>query len=506
MSSRTTASERAIAAAEGAAAGPEQMPGRWRALAFIAVAQLMVALDATIVSIALPSAQSALRVADADRQWVVTAYTLAFGGLLLLGGRVADRFGRKRTFLLGLAGFAFASALGGWAPSFGVLVAARALQGAFGALLTPTALSLLAVTFTEPRERAKAFALYGAIAGSGAAAGMLLGGVLTQYLSWRWCLYVNVPIAVAAAAGGWAFLEGSGAARRAGFDIPGVVLATGGLAALGDACSRAVTAGWSSIAVVVPLLASGPLLLLFVLRESRTADPLLPLHIVLDRNRGGAYLAVSLGIAGMFGAFLFLTYYLQQVLRYSPIEAGLAFLPITLASQAGSWAIASRLLPRLPARAIMAPGALVAAVGMALLTQLQPDSSYLALVLPAEVLLGMGTACVMVPAFSIGTLGVDRREAGAAAATVNTAQQIGGSLGTALLNTIAASATAGYLASNSGTLEVTFGLVHGYQVAAVWATAALVLGALVAVALIDAGRPSDARRRSTEITGGQSRG
>ena len=492
MSSRTTVSEGTIAATLGAAPGPKPMPGRWRALAVIALAQLMVALDATIVSIALPSAQSALRVADADRQWIVTAYTLAFGGLLLLGGRVADHFGRKRTFLFGLAGFALASALGGWAPSFGILLGARALQGAFAALLTPTALSLLAVTFTEPRERAKAFALYGAIAGSGAAAGMLLGGALTQYLSWRWCLYVNIPIAAAAAAGGVAFLEGSRPAGRPRFDIPGVLLATGGLATLVFACSRAASDSWSSIAVVVPLVASGVLLLLFVLRESQAADPLLPLHIVVDRNRGGAYLAVTLGIAGMFGAFLFLTYYLQKVLHYSPIEAGLAFLPITVASQVGSWAIASRLLPRLPPRALMAPGALVAAAGMALLTQLQADSAYLALVLPAEVLLGLGTACVMVPAFSIGTLGVDRREAGAAAATVNTAQQVGGSLGTALLNTIAASATAGYLASRPPAMDSILGLVYGYRVAAAWATALLLLAALVAIALIDARKPAGA--------------
>ena len=289
-----------------------------------------------------------------------------------------------------------------------------------------------------------------------------------------------------------AFLEGSRPASRPRFDIPGVVLATGGLATLVFACSRAASDSWSSIAVVIPLIASGVLLLLFVLRESQAADPLLPLHIVVDRNRGGAYLAVTLGIAGMFGAFLFLTYYLQKVLHYSPIEAGLAFLPITVASQAGSWAIASRLLPRLPPRALMAPGALVAAAGMALLTQLQADSAYLALVLPAEVLLGLGTACVMVPAFSIGTLGVDRREAGAAAATVNTAQQVGGSLGTALLNTIAASATAGYLARRPLAMDSILGLVYGYRVAAAWATVLLVLAALVAIALIDARKPAGA--------------
>ena len=219
---------------------------RWTALGFIAVAQLMIALDATIVSIALPSAQATLGASDADRQWVVTAYTLSFGGLLLLGGRIADFAGRKRAFLIGLAGFAVASMIGGAAPTFAVLVAARALQGAFAALLAPTALSLLAVTFTKPPERATAFAVYGSIAGSGAAIGLLLGGMLTQYLTWRWCLYVNLPVAIAAAIGGWIVLPPtSGPRARAGFDVPGVALATGGLVALVYACTEAVRSGWS---------------------------------------------------------------------------------------------------------------------------------------------------------------------------------------------------------------------------------------------------------------------
>src|SRR5438094_2002126 len=213
---------------------------RWTALAFIAIAQLMIALDATIVSIALPSAQSALGASDADRQWVVTAYALAFGGLLLLGGKVADYAGRKRAFLIGLAGFALASAIGCVVPNFATLVAARRLQGAFAALLAPTALSLLAVSFTQPRERATAFAVYGSIAGSGAAIGLLLGGVLTQYLTWRWCLYVNLPVAIVAAVGGWIVLPGSGARVRARFDLPGVALATAGLVALVYACTEAV--------------------------------------------------------------------------------------------------------------------------------------------------------------------------------------------------------------------------------------------------------------------------
>jgi EmrB/QacA subfamily drug resistance transporter len=488
-SSNTIAADRRPLAPQSTTDGPAPSPRRWTSLAFVALAQLMVALDATIVSIALPSAQAALHASDADRQWVITAYTLSFGGLLLLGGRFADFFGRKRTFLVGLSGFALASALGGFAPNFGTLVAARALQGAFGALLAPTALSLLAITFTEPKERAKAFAVYGAIAGSGAAAGMLLGGVLTQYLTWRWCLYVNIPIALVAGIGGWLVLRDSRSAGKPRFDVLGVVLAAGGLVALVYACTLAVSSGWQSAEVVALLASSVVLLALFVVWETRAASPLLPLHIVLDRNRGGAYITVALVLAGMFGAFLFLTYYLQVVLRFTPLQAGLAFLPMTLASQAGSWLIAARLMPRLPARALMAPGALVAAAGMGLFTQLQPDTNYLALVLPAELLLGLGTSCVMVPAFSIGTLGVDRREAGIAAATVNTFQQIGGSLGVAVLNTIAASATAAYLVANSDQRSRVEAIVHGYSVATEWGVAILVLGAIVAVVLINAGKP-----------------
>lgn len=463
---------------------------RWLALSFIALAQLMAALDATIVSIALPWAQRALGASDPERQWVITAYTLAFGGLLLLGGRIADAIGRKRSFLIGVAGFAVASAVGGSAGTFAVLLGARAAQGAFAALLAPSALSLLAVTFTEPRERAKAFAVYGAIAGSGAALGLLLGGVLTQYLNWRWCLYVNIPIAILAAAGGARVLSSAPGSSRHRFDVPGVLLGSGGLVALVYTCTEAVSEGWASSSVVVSFVISAMLLVGFIIREARASAPLLPLRIVLDRNRGGAYLAAAFAIAGMFGAFLFMTYYLQVVLRYSPVRAGFAFLPLTLASQAGSWGIASVLMPRVPARAIMAPGAMVAAAGLLILTQIQVSSGYLTHVLPAEILLGIGIACVMAPAFNIGTLGVDPRQAGIAAATVNVATQVGASLGTALLNTIAASATASYLAGLRPTpIVVAQALVHGYSIATLWASAILALGAAAAAVLINAGTP-----------------
>jgi EmrB/QacA subfamily drug resistance transporter len=472
---------------------------KWLPLVIVALAQLMIALDATIVNIALPSAQQALHISDANRQLVITAYTLAFGGLLLLGGRIADYLGRKRAFLTGLIGFAAASALGGAATNLGMLLAGRALQGAFAAVLAPTALSLLAVTFTEPAERAKAFAVYGAIAGSGGAAGLLLGGVVTEYLAWRWCLYVNVPIAAAAVAGGWATLPGLRPASRPRLDIPGVLLATGSLAAVVYACSQAVSHGWAARPVVGLFAAGALLLILFVVQESRSANPLLPLHIVVSRNRGGAYLATALAVVGMFGMFLVLTYYFQVVLRYSPVQAGLAFLPMTASVMASSTGIASRLLPRVPPRALIAPGLLIGAAALAWLTQLHPGSAYLTHALPAEVLAGLGMGLAFVPVFSLATQGVAPRETGIASAMVNTANQVGGSIGTAVLNTIAASATAGYLAAHAGgAAAAAQGLVHGFSVAIGWGAGILAAAALIAAVMIDAGRPS----RSANERGG----
>lgn len=422
---------------------------RWLVLAFVAVAQLMIALDATIVSIALPTAQASLGAANADRPWVITAYTVAFGSLLLLGGRLGDFFGRKRAFLVGLAGFAISSAAGGAAPDFAVLIAARAMQGAFAALLAPAALSLIAVSFTEARERATAFAVYGSIAGSGAAIGFLLGGVLTQYASWRWCLYVNIPIAAVAAAGAWAVLPSASTRTRPQLDLPGVALVTAGMAALVYGCADSRPF----------LAASAVLLALFVWREARTANPVLPLRIVLDRNRGGAYATVALTIAGMFGAFLFLTFYFQVTLHYTPLQAGLAFVPLVVSQQAGSWLIASRLMPVVSPRFLMAPGAVLAAIGMLVLVQVP---------LLAEVLLGVGVSCVMVPAFSLATQGVDPRQAGVAAATANASSQIGGSVGAAVLNSVVTSS--------------------GFAVAGRWGAAILLAAALTSGLLIRGAR------------------
>ena len=468
---------------------------RWLALVFVSMAQMMVALDATVINIALPSAQRALHISDADRAWVVTAYTLAFGGLLLVGGRVADALGRRRAFVVGLAGFAAASAAGGAATGFTALVVARGAQGAFAAVLAPTALSVLAVTFTEPKERAKAFAVFGAIAGTGGAIGLLLGGVLTEYVEWRWCLFVNVLIALAALVGSLAVLgDGPAVPGRKRFDAAGATLATTGLVAVVYGLSQAASKGWASTSFVAPAVVGAGLLVAFLAVESRVGQPLLPLHILRDRDRAGIYLAIALTVLGMYGLFLLLTYDFQVVLGYSPARAGAAFLPLSAAVMSSSTVLARRLLPRVAPRALVVPGLVLAAAGMATLTRLHADSGYAAHVLPAELLIGLGMGLVFVPAFSTATAGVAPRDAGVASAMVNTAQQIGASLGTALLNTVAAGATASYLAVHAGggptRAHVAAALVHGYATAAGWAAGILLAAALAAGMLITADAPA----------------
>jgi EmrB/QacA subfamily drug resistance transporter len=463
---------------------------RWWILALLGIAQLMVVLDATIVNIALPSAQEALGFSDDSRQWIVTAYALAFGGLLLIGGRLGDLFGRRRTLIAGLVGFAVASAIGGAAQSFGVLVAARAAQGAFGALLAPAALSLLTTTFTDPNERGKAFGIYGAIAGGGGAVGLLLGGVLTEHLSWRWTLYVNLLFAIPAALGALALLARQARDARPHIDVPGMLTATGGLFALVYGFAQAETHGWGS-ATTLGFLAGGvALLMAFVAIERRAAHPLLPLRVVLDRNRGGSYLAIGISGAGMFGVFLFLTYYLQQTLGYSPIETGFAFLPMLGAVMLTATMSTAALLPRVGPRPLITLGMLLAAGGMVLLAQLGVDSTYAAHVLPGLLVSGVGIGLVMAPAMNTGTLGVDEGDAGVASATVNTMQQIGGSLGTALLSTLAASAAGSFLAGTPSTAAAAAeAAVHGYTTAFWWAAGIFLAGALVAGVLLRSGAP-----------------
>lgn len=487
---------------------PSVDPRRWKALIFIALAQLMVVLDATIVNIALPSAQADLGISDANRQWVITAYALAFGGLLLFGGRIADLWGRKRTFTVGLIGFALASALGGAAAGQGMLLGARALQGVFGALLAPAALSLLAVTFTEARERAKAFGIFGAIAGGGGAVGLILGGVLTEYLDWRWTFFVNIPFAVVAAVGALLVIrEPAGSRNRSRLDVPGVVLATLGLVTLVYAFTRAETDGWLARWTLGLFAAAAVLLLAFVLVESKVKAPLLPLRVVAERNRAGVYASLGLAVIGMFGLFLFLTYYLQIVKGYSPVMTGLAFLPMIVGMITGSTQIGARLMTRVRPRLLMAPGFTLAAFGMLLLTRIGLDTSYPALILPAFLMLGLGMGTAFMPAMSLATHGVQARDAGVASAMVNTSQQVGGAIGTALLNTIAASATTAYAASHaagarSADLLRLQSMVHGYTAAIWWAVGILVLAAAIAFVSVTTGHQGGGRRTASS-DGGQ---
>jgi EmrB/QacA subfamily drug resistance transporter len=457
-------------------------PRRWLALGVIAVAQLMVVLDASIVTIALPSAQHSLNISNANRQWVVTAYALAFGGLLLLGGRVADFIGRKRAFIIGLIGFGVASAIGGIAQNQGELFAARGLQGAFAALMAPAALSLITITFTAPRERAKAFAVYGGISGGGAALGLILGGVLTEYASWRWTLLVNTPIAIATAIAALLVVRESRAEGKPHYDIPGVITSTLGLVALVYGFTKANEKGWSAGSTILLLAAAVVLLAAFVVIEKNTAEPLLPPRVFTERNRAGAFLVSLLIGLALFGMFLFLVYYLQGTLHYSAVKSGLAFLPFSAGIVVAA-GMASGLLPRIGPRPLMAGGTGLAALGMAWFTQIKVDSSFTVHVLPAEIVMSLGMGFAFVALSSTALIGVADRDAGVASALVNTTQQIGGSLGTALLNTIAATATVHYIADH-GAGSASVGAVHGYTVAFTWGLGALILAVVVSLVLV----------------------
>jgi EmrB/QacA subfamily drug resistance transporter len=476
-----------------------QRDHRWLVLVVVSVAQLMVVLDATVVNIALPSAQADLGFPDSQRQWIVTAYALAFGSLLLLGGRVGDLVGRKRTFLIALVAFAAASALGGAAPSFAVLVIARALQGVAGALLAPAALGTLVTTFRDPRERGKAFGVFGTVAVGGGAVGLILGGILTQYVSWRWSMYVNVFFAAAAFAGALVYMAEAKPPTRPRIDLVGTVLAGLGLFGLVFGFSEAERDGWSSPATITALAIGVALLAAFVRVEQRVAHPLLPLRVVTDRSRGMAFAAVGIAGIAMFGLFLFLTYYLQVVKHFSPVSSGLAFLPMIGSIMISSNASNIVTLPRFGPRVVITIGMATGFVGLAYLSRLTVDSSYVAGVLPALILMGLAMGMVMAPSMNTATAGVHPQDAGVAAALVSTMQQVGGSIGTAVMSTIAASVTASYAsAHNTGRRFDPVAATHGYT--AVFLAAALVfaVGGVLAAALFPSKERLRAMRESVQ--------
>jgi MFS family permease len=521
---------RPMTSAAGAATPSEEpYPRRWLALGVIAMTVLLVILDATIVNIALPAVTLDLGISEANQQWIVTAYTLTFGGFLLLGGRIADFWGRKRTYLVGAGGFAVASALGGLAQNEGMLFAARALQGVFGALLAPASLALIAVLFTDTKERAKAFAVYGAIAGGGSAVGLLLGGVLTEYADWRWCFWVNLPIAVAAIVLAIPVVPESKAPGDTSYDIPGAVLITLGLAsfvygftrvaeasqtnaqeaaalnaenaAQGDPTQILPDSGWTDVSALTFVGIGILLVAAFVVLELRTRNPLLPMRIVLDRNRGGAYLTSTLVGAGLIGAFFFLSLYFQQVLQYTPVAAGFASLPTTVGVLISAGA-ASALVPKVGPRPLMVLGGLLSAAGLFTMSFLEVDSGFWTLAFPGQLLLGLGLGFTFVPLSNLALIGAGEHDAGAASAMLNATQQVGASVGTALLATLSVSAISSYMAdaiaSGGDPQDPAVALqaqVEGYTTAFTWAAALLVLGAVVAGVMIKATKedlPADA--------------
>lgn len=455
--------------------------GRWAALAVVSIAQLMIVLDGSVVNVALPRAQVELGFDDSLRQWVVTAYSLAFGALLLLGGRLSDVWGRKRAFLIGLIGFGAASVLGGVAGDITVLLLARALQGVFAALLAPAALSLLSTTFTGGRERATAFGVFTAVAGAGGAIGLLLGGVLTEYSSWRWTLLVNVFFAVVAVLGAIFFVQDAGDRGRQRVDVAGTILASVGLGALVYTFTLAEEDGWASWLTLGVAAVAVVALIAFGFTQTRVAHPLLPLRVVTDRHRGGSYLSIALGMAANFSQFLLLTYYLQQVLGFGPLATGLGFLPLVIALVLGTSQIGSRLATRFPVRWVMAAGYAVGAIGLAWLTRVTPGDDYWTVVVPATVVMGLGLGTALITGMTTATHGVAAHDAGIASALINSSQQIGGSIGTALMSAIAASVTAALVVPGGGASVAA--TVEGYSVA-FWVATALLLAAAVAVVLI----------------------
>ena len=458
-------------------------PNRWRALIVIAIAQLMVVLDASIVNIALPAMQQDLGMTDANRQWVITAYTLAFGGLLLLGGRIADYQGRKRMFIVGLIGFAAASFLGGLSTTQGMLFGARALQGVFAALLAPAALSLISVTFTESKERARAFGVFGAISGGGAAIGLVAGGLLTEYASWHWTLLVNTPVAIIAVLLAIPFVRESRATGNTSYDIPGAITATLGLVSVVYGITKAGAEGWGATSTLTFLAIGVALLIVFIVIESKTSHPLLPLRILTNRNRGGAYLASFFIGVGLFAMFLFLTFFFQGVLGYSPLKSGLLFLPFS-AGVVVSAGIASQLMPRVGPRWVTTGGFALAVVGMLMLLRLNPSSAYVGDILPSLILISLGMGLIFVPLSAVSLYDVGNHDAGVASAVLNTSQQIGGSVGVAFLNTIAASATAAYIVANQLQGPNPDALVAGFHRGFIWAAGILLFAGVIWVVLV----------------------
>ncbi|HET7568185.1 MAG TPA: DHA2 family efflux MFS transporter permease subunit [Gaiellaceae bacterium] len=468
---------------------------RWSALALIVTAQFMVILDVAIVNVALPSIKSDLGFSQTSLQWVITAYAILFGGTLLLGGRLADLLGRRRLFVAGLALFALSSLLCGLAWSAGSLIAFRAVQGLGGALLAPAALSLLMTIFAEGRDRNLALGIYGAASGSGAAAGVLLGGVLTSYLSWSWIFFVNVPVGVAAIALAPVLLRESRAELpNRHFDLAGAATITGALMLLVYAMTRATTDGWGSSPTIGLLLAAAALVAAFVAVELRSASPLLPLRIFRLRTLTAANVTIAIVGAVAFSEFFLLTLYLQEVLHYSAMRSGVAFVAFAATVVVAS-NVAQALVGRVGVRATLTAGLAFSAVSVALLTRLPVHGDYFRDLFPAFVLGGAGMGFSFVPVTIASLAGVDRADAGVASGLINTSRQIGGAIGLAAASTIAATATRGYAHAHAVSVAAGPALDHGFREGLVALAAMLVVAIAVSLALVRAPSPRPAAER-----------
>ena len=492
----------------GASADPHY-ERRWLILLVLIIAQVMLLLDVTVVNVALPSAQHDLGFSDATRQWVITAYALSFGSLLPFGGRLSDVFGRKRMFLTGLIGFAAASALGGAAPNIGVLITARAVQGGFAAVLAPAALSLIGVTFTDPKELNKAFGIFGAVSGSALAVGLLIGGLLTSYVNWRWCMYVNIAFAAAGIIGGLALLHHVSAPDKPRLSVPSTVIGSAALFGVVFGAATAQTDGWGAALTVGPLVAGGALLGVFAVVQRYDRSPLIPLRVLADRNRGAAYLVLTVANAAVFAVFLFLTYYFQDVLHYSPIKAGLAFLPLVLVIAVVATITQGPLLKVATMRVIVTGGLLLCGAGAALLTKATAASPYAEWVLLGLVLQGAGIGSATVVAIATGQQGVAPRDAGTAGAMNNVSQQVGGAIGVALISTFVAASTASYLHGHAaGPATAVNATVHGFATGFWWAAGIDFAGAVILGVLIrprtrlnhDPGEPNPLEEPITAIS------
>ncbi|WP_396644764.1 MFS transporter [Microbacterium sp.] len=453
----------------------DRLSARDRLILFtLAASQLLVILDTTIVNIAIPHAADALRMDASGRQWIITAYALTFGAVLLIGGRIADYWGRRRTFILGLVVFAIASLVAGLAFTGEILIVGRILQGAGAALMAPAALSLVSVSFPTGRARVLAFGVLGGVTSSGAAVGLILGGFLTEFVDWRWCLLVNVPVVIAALVAAAVVLPESRVASHARLDIAGAITVSTGLSAIVYGFAQAER-GWTDLGVVLALATGVALLAAFVVIESCVASPLLPLRVLLHRNRGGALIVQACGGAAMTTVTLYITFHLQFVLGLSPLLSGIATIPLAVAI-AAAIPVLIKVVPRTGPRALLVGGPIVAAVGALLLARVSPSGSYWGDVLPGLLVLGVGMAGIFVPAQNMALSGVHPDDAGAAAAAANATNQIGGAIGLAILTTV-------YTAA-AGTETSGAALTAGYSAVFVGSALTLGLAAFVAFALI----------------------